>query len=445
MAIHLDTAGLTSAASQLSGTAQTHAPAAAEPPGADVTSVSAVSQLNAASTALATLLSHGSAVREVGALSVSNTATFLTAQDELNAAGITNGSDPGMATGLTPLPDIPSPNVPVVPAVPAALAPLPGEAHAHALYGGPGSSSLHEFADHWEQTAAELRRAANTTTQAGGAIDASWNDGRQRAGANTRRHGEWLSEMGNHAEMLARQARSVASSFETAKHSTPNPQEFAQARQELQAALERFSSSRGANAAEVQEKSQDLAYKQTQATSAATTYHSAVSSGSLASSVESMKLAPPIADGSGGDSSDVQAAKWKPGDKMHYPIIRGPNGMGPAQPGYGPGWVELGPGSGNFVREDELPGLKIQQPGQLGPAAVYDSNGNRIPYVELGPGSGAWAPASDFPHAQLKPPGALGPWGYEEYLPGTGIWIPRTEIVPDPADPTPPSGATLPA
>ena len=48
MPIHLDAEGLTSAAGQLSGTAQAHAPAAAEPPGADVTSLSAVSQLNAA-------------------------------------------------------------------------------------------------------------------------------------------------------------------------------------------------------------------------------------------------------------------------------------------------------------------------------------------------------------------------------------------------------------
>ena len=173
--------------------------------------------------------------------------------------------------------------------------------------------------------------------------------------------------MGDHAEMLASQARSVATSFETAKHSTPSPQEFAQARQELQSALERFSSSKGANAAEVQQKSQDLAYKQTQATSAATAYHSAVSSGGLSSSAESMKLAPPIAGGSATDSSGVEAVDWKPGDKLHFPIIRGPNGMGPAQPGYGPGWVELGPGSGNFVHEDELPGLKILEPGALGP------------------------------------------------------------------------------
>ena len=445
MPIHLDAEGLTFAAGQLSGTAQAHAPAAAEPPGADMTSLSAVSQLNAASTALAALLSHGSAVREVGALAVSNTATFLTAQDDLNAAGIANWADPGMDTGLIPLPDIPSPDVPAVPPVPAALAPLPGEAHAQALYGGPGSSSLHVFADHWEQAASELRRAADTTTQAGHAIDASWNDGKQRAGANTRLHGEWLSQMGDHAEMLASQARSVATSFETAKHSTPSPQEFAQARQELQSALERFSSSKGANAAEVQQKSQDLAYKQTQATSAATAYHSAVSSGGLSSSAESMKLAPPIAGGSATDSSGVEAVDWKPGDKLHFPIIRGPNGMGPAQPGYGPGWVELGPGSGNFVREDELPGLKILEPGALGPAAVADSGGHMVPYIELGKGSGAWVPASDFPHAQFKPPGALGPYGYEEYLPGTGIWLPRTDIVPDPADPAPPSGATLPA
>jgi hypothetical protein len=313
VSIDLDAGMLTAAATQLSGTEQTPAPATAQPPGADMTSASAVGQLNAASAAFAVLLAHGSAVRQIGALSVANTATFLTAQDDLNAAGIANGSDPGMATGLASLPTIPSPTVPTVPAVPAALVPLPGEAHAQALYGGPGSSSLHDFADHWSQVAAELRSAADTTTQAGNTIDASWNDGKQRAGANTRRHGEWLSEMVDHADALASHARSVATSFETAKHSTPSPHEFEQAKQELHAALARFQSSRGANAAEVQQKSQQLAQMQTQAITSATTYHSAVTTSTLPASSESLKTAPAIAGGENASPSPDDTIVGGPG------------------------------------------------------------------------------------------------------------------------------------
>ena len=167
MPIHLDAEGLTFAAGQLSGTAQAHAPAARRTAGRGHDVAISGEPTQRRLDRLGALLSHGSAVREVGALAVSNTATFLTAQDDLNAAGIANWADPGMDTGLIPLPDIPSPDVPAVPPVPAALAPLPGEAHAQALYGGPGSSSLHVFADHWEQAASELRRAADTTTQAG--------------------------------------------------------------------------------------------------------------------------------------------------------------------------------------------------------------------------------------------------------------------------------------
>jgi hypothetical protein len=436
LSIELDSPGLTSAAAQLAGIASAPSAATAQPPGLDMTSVSAVMQLNAAASALSALLVHGSQVREVGAQAVTNTAAFLTEQDATNAGAISNGSSPGEPAPPPAIPNIASPSVPTVPSVPGALVPLPGEQHAQALYGGPGSSSLHQFASQWESTAAQLRDAAQTVTQAGHAMDASWNDGKQRAGANTRRHGEWVEQMAEHANKLADHARTVAGDFDTAKNSTPSPHEFEQAKQELHAALARFQSSRGANAAEVQQKSQQLAQMQTQATAAATNYHSAVTTSTLTSSVESMKLAPPIAGGSAADTPDVQAAGWKQGDKRHFPIIRGPGGLGPAQPADGPGWVELGPGSGNFVRADELPGLQIKEPGALGPAPGY---------IELGPGSGAWVPKSDFPHAQFETPGSLGPWGYEEYLPGTGIWLPRADIVPDPADPAPPSGAVHPA
>ncbi|QIV79904.1 PPE domain-containing protein [Mycolicibacterium frederiksbergense] len=445
MAITFDAAALITAAGRLSGDAQPHAPAVAEPPGVDMTSVSAVSQLNGASAALAALLTHGSAVREVGALALSGTAATLSGQDEANAAGISSSTGPSSVSAPAPLPSIPAPSVPSIPTVPAALAPLPGEAHSHALYGGPGSSSLHSFAEQWERSAALLRQTAASTTQAGDEIDANWEDSKQRAGANTRRHGEWLSHMSEQADTLANHARSVAQNFETAKQSTPSPQEFTQARQDLAQAMRRFQASGGVNAVEVQQKTENLARKQAEATAAAADYHCSVSSSTLSAMGDTIKTAPPIAGGGDGDG-EVQSAGWKPGDKRHYPIVRGPGGLGPAQPPDGPGWVEIGPRSGNFVRPDELPGLKILNPGDLGPAPFYDRSGGEHRYVELVPGSGAWVPDTTLSDAQIKAPGALGPYGSEEYLPGSGIWMPREDLIPDPRDPTPPNyGQTVPA
>ena len=300
MTIVVDATGLTAAAGQLTSSTQVHSPAVAEPPGLDLTSVSAVAQINAASTALAGLLNHGSALREVGAMAVAGTASTLSGQDEANASAILNGSSPSGASSSAPtLPSVPMPSVPSLPSFPAALAPLPGEAHSQALYGGPGSSSLHSFADQWASHAQQLREQASTITSTGHAIDASWDDGHQRAGANTRTHGEWLNTMADHAEKLSTHARTVAQSFETAKANTPSPQEFQQAHQELQQAMQRFNASRGANAPEVQMRMQDIAQKQTQATSSATNYHAQVSEGNLSSTGESLKTAPPIAGGSG--------------------------------------------------------------------------------------------------------------------------------------------------
>ncbi|KIU14605.1 MULTISPECIES: PPE domain-containing protein [Mycolicibacterium] len=455
MTIILDATGLTAAAGQLSGSAGLHTPAVAEPPGLDLTSVSAVAQINAASSALATLLNHGSALREVGGLAVAGTALMLQGQDDANASSILNGgAGSGPATSAPTIPSVPHPDVPVIPSVPTAPAPLPGEAHSQALYGGPGSSSLHQFADQWANHAQQLRRQAETIINAGHAIDASWDDGHQRAGANTREHAAWLDSMGDEAEKLSRHARTVAQGFDTAKANTPSPHEFAQAHQDLQAAMQRFAATKGANAAEVQMRTQDIAHKQTQATTAMADYHTQVAEGSLSSATESLKTAPPIAKGGGSGNADpggrntpgVQAVDYKPGDEHHYaPIIRGPNGLGPANTPGGPRWVELGDGTGNWVRQDELPGLQILKPGAPGPATVYDGHGNPVPWVELGKGSGAWVPQSAFPKAQFLPPGALGQYGWDEYLPHSGIWLPSKDLKIDPLDPSPPTGAVLPA
>ncbi|MGH3968395.1 MAG: hypothetical protein ACRDTV_09870 [Mycobacterium sp.] len=146
------------------------------------------------------------------------------------------------------------------------------------------------------------------------------------------------------------------------------------------------------------------------------------------------KQAPPAAP--------LDSHPWKPGDKRHRPYIAGPGGLGPPNPADGPRWLEIGPRSGNFVRSDELPGVKVAAPGALGPAPFYDKSGNEIPYIELGPNTGVWVPQSDFPGAKFYPPGstALPPYGWEEYLPGSGIFLWHGDLLPETLNPQQPPG-----
>jgi hypothetical protein len=262
------------------------------------------------------LLNHGSAVRKVGAMAVANTATVLSAQDEANAAGISNGLTPDLVGGLMPIPRLPAPGVPPIPPVAAALPPMPGEALSRALYGGSGSSSLHAFADQWDATSAQLRQLGDSTTQTGQVIETSWEDGHQQAGANVRRHAQWLTDMAEQASSLAGHARSVAEGFQTAKANTPSPQEFTQARKELNDALARFSASGGLNAVEVQAKSHTLAQQQSQATSAAMGYQSRIATATFPCSAQSLTTAPPIAGGTSTDDQIVGGSTGGPHIQM---------------------------------------------------------------------------------------------------------------------------------
>lgn len=335
MAIQVDPDALTAAAGQLSGTSQSHPPVVAQPPGVDGTSVAAVAQINAASAALATLLDHGSALRSVGGLAVANTAATLGAQDATNATAISAGSTPEAVTGPGTLPSVPEPQLPRIPTIPGSVPPLPGEAHARALYGGSGSGSLHTFADHWSTVGGQLDQVSATVRQAGQSIDDSWVDGSQQAGANTRRHADWVDEMAQQAHQLANHARTVAAGFETAKSQTPSPDEFATARQNLTSAMQRYVSSRGMNAGEVQACMQDCAAKQNQATSSALTYHGHVTAAGLESATSTLKTAPPIATGGGVDDTIVG-----PHTGPHIQMVDNGGMKYPQEPGKAP---QIGP------------------------------------------------------------------------------------------------------
>lgn len=150
------------------------------------------------------------------------------------------------------------------------------------------------------------------------------------------------------------------------------------------------------------------------------------------------------------DSSD----KWKPGDKRHMPYGAGVGGLGPPNIPGAPPWVDIYDRTKDpaevphyFVRGDEIPGYKTLPPGALGPSTVYDQHGNPDPYIQLGPNSGVWVPKSAFPGAKIYPPGGgdLPPYGWDEYVPGSGIFLWHGDLVPEPYKPYGPLGPpTLP-
>jgi hypothetical protein len=144
------------------------------------------------------------------------------------------------------------------------------------------------------------------------------------------------------------------------------------------------------------------------------------------------------------------SGKWKPGDKHHEPYYAGKGGMGPPNFPDSPPWVDIYDRTKDpdqvphyFVRSDEIPGYKTLPPGALGPATVVDEHGHPDPYVELVPNSGVWVPQSAFPGAKFYPPGWAGdppPYGWNEYLPGSGIFLWHGDLVPEPWRPYGPLG-----
>ncbi|MGE2817907.1 hypothetical protein ACQI5H_22600 [Mycobacterium heidelbergense] len=139
------------------------------------------------------------------------------------------------------------------------------------------------------------------------------------------------------------------------------------------------------------------------------------------------------------------SGKWKPGDKHHEPHYAGKGGLGPPNFPDSPPWVDVYDRTKHpdqvphyFVRSDEIPYYKLLPPGALGPGTVVDEHGHPDPYVELAPNSGVWVPQSAFPGAKFYPPGWAGdppPYGWNEYLPGSGIYLWHGDMVPEPYRP----------
>lgn len=147
----------------------------------------------------------------------------------------------------------------------------------------------------------------------------------------------------------------------------------------------------------------------------------------------------------------LDSSKLKPGQK-HRPYIAGPGQFGPPNYPDSPRWVDVYDRTQDpdkvphaFIPSDEIPHYQELEPGALGPSTRYDEHGNPDRWVELAPNSGVWVPSSDFPGSQIMPRGWQGdlpPYGWEEYLPGSGIYLWHSDLLPGTYQP--PGGSTLP-
>lgn len=293
MAIRVDTEALASDGVGLGAPDAPHTPTAATPPGADAVSVGAVAQLLAHAEALDLVVGHAHLVRAAGGLSVTGTAEVLHSVDAHNAALFGSRTPPPISS----VPTAPVPAPPVPPAIPAMppLPPLPGEAHAIALHTGNGSQSLRSFSAECRARATDLGAMADSLRQRGISIDQHWQDGYQRAGANTIRLGTWVSSAEPQSHAIASTADSFADDFDTALQRTPTPQEFQTARTNMSNAA-----AAGNMPAHVRAQ-QQIASLQAAAFESMTTYHGAVASRVTALGTP-LPAAPPIkTDGGDGD------------------------------------------------------------------------------------------------------------------------------------------------
>ncbi|WP_122526597.1 DUF4226 domain-containing protein [Mycobacterium persicum] len=143
-------------------------------------------------------------------------------------------------------------------------------------------------------------------------------------------------------------------------------------------------------------------------------------------------------------ASPMDSHGWKPGDKRHKPYYAGRGGMGPPNYPDSPPWVDIYDRSKDpdtvphyFVRSDEIPNYKLLPPGSPSPATTYNKNDIPDSYVELGPNTGVWVPQSSLPGAMFYPPGSnpVPPYGWDEWIPGSGIYMWYGNLIPEPYRP----------
>ena len=251
------------------------------PAGLDPVSTAVAASFSVWESGLEALLTHSQALRVAGGLAVSHTAAILDGTDQ--AGGTTIAS---LAKAPAPSPDatlpegnVPSlPTLPDAPAVPAVPEPISGDAWSEQIHSGPGVAPLREYASRMRVRSADLTTEAEQIRSHGQGIDAHWDDGIQKAGANVSRLADWFDGAATYATDVAAAADRCADHVSQAVSGTPRPETFAQLQARVDNGLQRFNRSGGLDAAPLQGATTDMAEAQRQAIDEQVTYAAAANS-----------------------------------------------------------------------------------------------------------------------------------------------------------------------
>ncbi len=266
------------------------------PAGTDPVSIAVAKSFSAWELGLNVLHTHSQAVRVAGGLAVSHTAMVLEATDQAGGATICalSGTPAPSPEATLPAGDVPPvPTLPVPPAVPAVPAPISGDAWAKQIHDGPGAAPLRDYASRMRGKSVDLTDEADQLRGIGRGIDAHWDDGVQKAGANVGRLADWFDEAASYACDVAAAAERCADHVSQAVTGTPRPETFARLQERINDGLQRMSRSGGMDRVPLQVATADMAEAQRQAIDEQVTY--ALAANSTTTEVPDMpQPAPPI-------------------------------------------------------------------------------------------------------------------------------------------------------
>jgi len=227
MRVVVDPVGLGRDGAALSAPAGPTAVPPVAAPAADPVSQSIATALSARALSLSALLAHGEALRAVGDTALRGTAAAFVDTDSANAARIAGNDSATMPGSVPPAAHVPVPELPSLPALPAAPT-MPGDAFTQLVHSGPGGSPLREVGDLLRShVVAALRDQADGVIAVAKSIDVDWqDDGLQRAGANTVRHGDWIHRVADDTEALAGACDDFADQLDQTRRATPAPEDF---------------------------------------------------------------------------------------------------------------------------------------------------------------------------------------------------------------------------
>ena len=284
------------------------------PAGADPISTAVAAAFTVWEAGLQTLVTHSHAVRAAGGIAVAHTGAALDAADRAGGAAIaalaaTPASSPGTALPGVPVPAPPA--LPVAPAVPAVPEPVSAQVWSAQIHAGAGPAPLAGYAARMRAAGDDLTTAAGQLRGHARAIDAHWDDGTQRAGANVARLADWCDDTAAYAREVASAAERSADHVRDAVAATPRPETFAQLQTRINDGLQRFSRSGGLDVVPLQMATAQMAQAQRAAIDAQVAYAAAANT-TTSEVPQPPKPAPPIVGApstKGGDTHSKTAGK----------------------------------------------------------------------------------------------------------------------------------------